>query len=62
MIVKIVLEDKWINDKKAIFDTYNDVEFIMVTEFGGSRVPDVWNYCTNFRHISHSQFANEADL
>jgi hypothetical protein len=58
----LVLEDKWTNDKKAIFDTYNDVEFILVTEFGESRFPDAWNYSTNFRHISHTQFTNEADL
>lgn len=58
----LVLEDKWVNDKKAIFDTYNDVEFIRVTERGTDRVPDAWKYATNFRQISFNDFITEANL
>ena len=58
----LVLEDKWVNDKKAVFDTYDEVEFIRVTKFGTDRIPETWKYATNFRQISHRDFVIAASL
>jgi hypothetical protein len=58
----LVLEDKWVNDKKAIFDTYDDIEFIRVNERGMDRIPEPWKYSTNFRQISFNDFIIEANL
>jgi hypothetical protein len=58
----LVLEDKWVNDKKAIFDTYDDIEFIRVNERGSDRIPEPWKYSTNFRQISFNDFIIEANL
>ena len=57
-----ILEQKWINDRKQVFDTYTDVEFIRVTQFNTERIPEQWKYCTNFRQISHTEFVLEASL
>lgn len=53
---------KWIRDKKAVFDTYNETEFIRVTKKGTEPVPELWKYAPNFRTINYNQFALEADL
>jgi hypothetical protein len=57
-----ILEQKWINDRKQVFDTYTDVEFIRVTQFNTERIPEQWKYCTNFRQICHTDFVLEASL
>jgi hypothetical protein len=58
----LVLDDKWILDCKQVFDVYNDVEFIRVTQFNTEKIPELWKYATNFRQISHSEFVLEASL
>lgn len=58
----LVLDDKWVNDKKLIFDTYNDVEFIRVTEHNTEQLPESWKYCRNLRTISRNDFIIEANL
>jgi hypothetical protein len=58
----LVLEDKWINDKKNIFDIYKNVEFIRVTEHNTERLPESWRYCTNVRTMSRNDFIIEAGL
>jgi hypothetical protein len=57
-----VTDLKWIRDKKVLFDTYNETEFIRVTKKGTEPVPELWKYAPNFRTINYNQFAIEADL
>lgn len=57
-----VLDYKWIADKAALFNTYNETEFIRVTKKGLEPIPESWKYCPNFRAINYNQFALEADL
>jgi len=57
-----VLDEKWIHNRKMIFDTYNDVDFVRVTPRGHDPIPELWKYATNFRQISFRQFSLEADL
>ena len=57
-----ILDGKWINDRKQVFDTYSETEFIRVTQFNTERIPELWKYCTNFRQISHTEFVLEASL
>lgn len=47
---------------KAIFDTYDNVDFVRVMPSQYSTMPEEWKYCTNLRQISFRQFALEADL
>jgi hypothetical protein len=58
----LVIDNKWINDKSLLFKTYDDVEFIRVTEHNTERLPESWKYCTNVRSISRNDFIIEADL
>ena len=58
----LVLDNKWIEDKKAVFDAFGDVEFIRVTQGGKDQIPDLWKYALNFRQISHRDFVLEANL
>lgn len=58
----LVLDTKWIADKKIIFDLYDDVEFIRVTEHNTERLPEPWKYCPNLRTISRNDFILEANL
>ena len=57
-----VLDEKWIQNRKMIFDTYNDVDFVRVTPRGRESIPESWKYATNFRQISFREFSLEADL
>lgn len=47
---------------KQIFNTYNDVDFALVTPNGEMRTYEEWKTCPNFRQISHRQMVLEADL
>lgn len=58
----LVLDSKWVADKKTIFDLYDDVEFIRVTEHNTERLPELWKYCPNLRTISRNDFILEANL
>jgi len=58
----VVLDKNWIDDKKSIFDAFNDVEFIRVTQQGSGPIPEAWKYSNNFRQISHREFVLEANL
>jgi hypothetical protein len=53
------IDQVWIKNRKLIFDTYHDVEFIRV---GGGIIPESWKYCPNFRQISYRDFVLEANL
>lgn len=57
-----VLDDKWVTNQLHVFNTYNDVDFVYVSEAGRNTIPESWRYCTNLRQISYSQWITEADL
>jgi hypothetical protein len=53
---------QWEVARSELFKTYDDTEFIQVTEQGRVTNPSSWISCPNFRQISFRQFALEADL
>lgn len=53
------IDQVWVQNRKLIFDTYYDTEFIRV---GGGIIPTSWKYCPNFRQISYRDFVLEANL
>lgn len=57
-----VTSDKWTVNRKMLFDTYDDVDFVYVSQNGRMRVPQLWKECVNFRQISYRNFVLEADL
>lgn len=54
--------NKWHHNRRMVMDTYNDVDFVWVTESGRSPMPEELKYCTNFRQISQRQFVLEAGI
>lgn len=57
-----VSDDKWAENQKMVFDTYNDVDFVHVSISGRHRIPESWKYCANLRRISFRDMVLEADL
>jgi hypothetical protein len=57
-----VSDIKWTDDKCAVFNTYDDVDFVYVSESGRASIPESWKYCTNLRQISFRDMVLEADL
>ena len=57
-----ILDYKWIQDKKTIFDAYPEVEFMRITQSGTDSIPELWKYANNFRQLSHREFVLEANL
>jgi hypothetical protein len=57
-----ISDTKWINNQLAVFNTYNDVDFVHVSETGRATIPEAWKYCTNLRQISYRDMVLEADL
>jgi hypothetical protein len=57
-----VSDAKWINNQLTVFNTYNDVDFVHVSETGRATIPEAWKYCTNLRRISYRDMVLEADL
>lgn len=57
-----VPDTKWIADRRQLFNTYNDTEFVRVTKNGTEPIPEAWKYCTNFRVVGFNQFKVEVDL
>ena len=58
----LISDHKWIADKRVLFDTYSDVDFVWVTEFATEPAPELWKYANNFRQLSWEQFGHEVDL
>ena len=53
----------WINNMCRIFKTYNDVDFVRVTQSGMQDVmPDEWKWFRNFRQLKLWDFIGEADI
>jgi len=57
-----ILDYKWTNDRKTLFDLYNDVEFILVSARGRWPTPEQWKYCHNFKQMSHREFVLDASI
>jgi len=53
---------KWGQYRRTCIDTYNDVDFVWVTESGRSSTPAILKPCVNFRQISQRDFVLEAGL
>jgi hypothetical protein len=53
---------KWADNMKTVFNVYNDVDFVHVSETGRAVIPESWKYSTNLRQISYREFVLEADL
>jgi hypothetical protein len=57
-----IISDKWVDNRRQLFDTYNEVDWVWVTPYGRSTVPAAHKPCTNFRQISYRDFVIECDL
>ena len=53
---------KWAAARAELFKTYDDTEFIQVTEQGRVTNPASWTSCVNFKQISFREFVLEVDL
>ena len=53
---------KWIDNRVQLFNVYNDVDFVWVTQCGRSTIPENLKWVQNFRQIDFRQFVLEADL
>ena len=56
------LSQKWVADRAMLVNTYDDVDFVWVTNAGGVTMPDEWAALVNFRQISFKAFVIEANL
>lgn len=54
--------DKLINSRIQLFNTYSDVDFVWVTSYGKSKVPEKLKWCSNHRQISFRDLVLECDL
>jgi hypothetical protein len=57
-----ISDEKWVNNQLAVINTYDDVDFVHVSETGRATIPEAWKYCTNLRRISYRDMVLEADL
>ncbi len=53
---------EWINNRKQLFDVYNDVDWVWVTPKGTNLIPEPLKHCLNFRQIDFRQLILECDL
>jgi hypothetical protein len=54
--------NKWVQNRKQLFDVYDDVDFVWVTPFGRNLIPEDLKWCGNYRQISFRDFVLECDL
>ena len=57
-----ILDIKWMQNRKQLFDVYNDVDFIWVTPHGRNMIPEMLKPCLNLRQISFRDLVLECDL
>ena len=57
-----VNDKKWVFNRNELISTYDDVDFVWVTETGRCTIPEMLKYNTNFRQISFRDFVLEASL
>jgi len=55
-------ENKWIDNRRQLFDVYDDVDFVWVTPHGRNLIPEKLKWCSNFRQISFRDLVLECDL
>lgn len=53
---------KWIDNQLQLFNIYNDVDFVWVTQCGRSTVPEKLKWVRNLRQINFKQLVLECDL
>jgi hypothetical protein len=54
--------NKWVQNRKQLFNVYSDVDFVWVTPFGRNLIPEDLKWCGNYRQISFRDFVLECDL
>ena len=54
--------NKWVQNRKQLFDVYDDVDFVWVTPFGRNLIPEDLKWCGNYRQISFRYLVLECDL
>jgi hypothetical protein len=54
--------DYWTKTMQHVFETYDDVDFVYVSEWGTQWLPEQWKFQLNLRHISYRDFIIEADI
>jgi hypothetical protein len=57
-----VESNKLIMNRFQLFNVYNDVDFIWVTQSGRSTIPEQLKWCSNHRQISFRDLVLECDL
>ena len=55
-------DTKWIDNRKSLFDAYDDVDWVWVTPHGRNLLPETLKYCSNLRQISFRDLVLECDL
>jgi len=55
-------ENKWIDNRRQLFNVYDDVDFVWVTPHGRNLMPESLKWCTNYRQISLRDLVLECDL
>lgn len=55
-------DSEWLTNRRSLFNTYNDVDWVWVTPKGTNTIPEVWKDCVNLRQINFRQLVLECDL
>lgn len=61
-IQSVIQTKRWLTDRKTVFNTYNDVDFVRVVPNVSYPIPVEWKACVNFRQITTREFVLEADI
>jgi hypothetical protein len=54
--------EKWMQNRIKLFNTYDDVDWVMINQRGRCLLAEEFKFCPNFRQISFRDFVLEADL
>lgn len=57
-----VSDEKWIENRRALFFAYPEVDFVWVTPNGKHDIPERLKHCHNHRQLSHRGLVLECDL
>ena len=55
-------DTKWIQNRKQLFNTYDEIDWVWVTPHGRNLIPVELKSCYNFRQISFRDLVLECDL
>lgn len=53
---------EWLQNRKQLFDVYNEVDWVWVTPKGNNLIPEILKPCLNLRQISFRDMVLECDL